>query len=716
MSVIQKIRDKYARWAVIAIALALLGFILMDAFAGKTGMGSSGPGNTIGKVNGVSIDRQEFELKNQALEYQYASQGYQVGEELRQQIMQQNWENEVSDIILTAEYEKLGLTVTEKEVRDILYGANPPEDIRRSFTDANGNFNAVEAEKAVKQAMKNPAQKENVERRIEELKKQRLMTKYMSLLTNTVYFPKWFLEKRNADNALLAKASYFSVPYDLVSDSTVKVSDDEIRKYINDHKDQFEQKEETRTIQYVLFSAAPSAADSAAARTEAENAKAGFAAAADPAGFARMQGSNTPFFDAYVSGNAIQIAQKDSILALPKGGVFGPYLDAGSYTLARMIDSKNLPDSVKSRHILLGTVNPQTGQPLYPDSIAKVKADSIALAIKNGASFDSLHAKYSTEPGDQKGVMTISSTQLQSQFAKEYTQFVLFDGKPGDKKVVKTDFGWHYIEVMEHQNVSPHYKVAYLYKQVTPGAETDQNAVNMANQLVGESRDPQSFNAYYEKNLKGRGIVKSIAQNLTPMSFSVNGLQGNARRFIKSVFDADANDVVGPERVGENYVVAVVSEVNKPGLLSVSAARPSVEPLLKKEKKGEQIIKNIGQVSSLEQTAAKMNQQVLTLDSLRFEGDRMLGFEPKVLGAIFNPANKGKVVPQGIAGNQGVYVVRVDNIATTPVEAASIEDQRKMLEMQVKQGLMSQIQQGYNPIVEILKRSSNIKDKRSEFY
>ena len=717
MSVIQKIRDKYARWAAIAIGLAILGFILMDAFSNRTGF-AGGPSSTIGKVNGTAIDRVEFEQKTQEMENQYRNQGYQGGEEMTQQVRQQIWDQEVSDILLASEYEKLGLTVTEKELRDILYGANPPQEIRNSFVDDKGNFNAVAAEQAVKQAMKDPIQKAGIERLFEQLKNQRLMGKYMSMITNTVYFPKWFLEKRNVDNSLAAKAAYFSVPYDMVADSTVKVTDDEIRKYLNDHKDQFEQKEESRTVEYVLFSAAPSKADTAAALAQAEAAKPQFTAAPDPIAFARQQGSNPGFFDAFLSRDAIQIAQKDSFLNLPKGGVYGPYLDGSAYVLARMLDSRMLPDSVKSRHILIPVNNPRTGQPMMSDSAAKAKADSIALAIRNGANFDSVHAKYDVEQNGQKGVMTMPSSVLQNeqQFAKEYGQFVLLEGKPGDKKVLKTSFGWHYIEIMDHINVKPHYKIAYLYKQITTSDETDQNAHNMANLFVGESRDAASFNSYYEKNLKPKGLVKSISPDITPMSYSINGVQGNARRFVKQVYEADKNDVIGPEKIGDNYVVAVVTDVVKPGLASVAMARTYIEPLLKNRKKAEQIAKNIGQVTSLEAAAAKMNQTVQALDSIRFEGDRILGFEPRVVGAIFNPANKGKVVSEALAGTQGVYVVRVDNVFTVPVEAASIDEQRNMMEMQVKQGLMSQLQQGRNPIVETLKRVANIKDNRAEFY
>jgi len=722
MSVIQDIRDKYARISVIIIAVALLGFILMDAFAGKTGLFSNRQSNSLGKVNGKTIDRTEFEKNVLAVERQ--QQG-QVDEATREQIRTGLWDQAVNDIIMNEEYEKLGLTVTDKEIRDVLFGSNPPQNIRQQFSDEKGNYNAAAARKYFDDARKDPIQREQIDKYFEYLKRQRLMSKYMTLMTNSVYFPKWLLEKRNVDNSLIAKISYVTVPYSSIPDSTIKVTDDEIRDFMKDHKEQFEQKVEKRSISYVQFSAAPSAADSAETRDALNKLKPSFASASDPAIFFSQQESNIPYFNAYLSKTAIQVPAKDSILVLPKGAVYGPYLDVnqnantGLYVLAKMIDSKILPDSVKCRHILLGTMDRQ-GRPLMPDSIAKVKADSIAAAIKNGASFDLLDSLYSTDDAakQDKGVMTFSSTDIQGEgFAKEFGQFILFDGKPGDKKVVKTQFGWHYIEILEHKNVQPHYKIAYLARRILTSSNTETTALNQANLFAGDSRDLESFNSNYEKNLRPKGIARLNATDITPMDNSFQGSTVSSRQFVKKVFDADKGDVIGPEKIGDNYIVAIVTEVNKPGLPSVNSARSYVEPIIRNRKKADQIIKKIGQVSSLEQTASKLGQQVQTIDSLRFGGGSNLGYEPKVTGAAFNPAVKGKVIQQPIEGTSGVYVVRVDNTSTTPVESANIQEQQKMYEMRVKQDIMNQMQQqNKNPIVESLKNAANVKDNRAKFY
>jgi peptidyl-prolyl cis-trans isomerase D len=716
MSVIQKIRDKYARWAVVAIALSLVGFIMMDAFAGKGSMFNSGRSNTLGKVNGKSINYSDFEKQMQIL-------GAGAPEEQRAGLIQNLWDFDVNNIIVGDEAEKLGLTVTDKEMRDVLYGSNPPQFLAQIFTDrTSGKFDAITAQQQVNQVLKkgSPGQQDYdyITTNIDLAKQQKLSAKYMNLLTNSLYFPKWYLEKRNVDNSLLAKMSFVMVPFASIPDSTIKISDSEIKDFLKKHEDDYKREKETRSIEYVLFSTAPSASDSAAVRSDIEKLKPEFAAATDAAAFIR-QNSNIPFDNAYHGKSAIQVPAKDSIFATAVGGVYGPYLDGGNYMLAKVVDVKSLPDSVKCRHILLGTVDPQTGQAIMPDSIAHAKADSIAGAIRNGASFDLLDSLYSTDQvaKQDKGVMTFSSTDIQSQnFAKEFGQFILFDGRPGDKKVVKTQFGWHYIEIMDFINVEPHYKVAYLAKPITPSQETDNQAHNLAAMFAGDSRDYKSFNDNFEKSLKPKGYVKQVAPDLDEMQFNLMGVNGSARQFIKKVFETDKGDIIGPEMLPESYVVAVVTDVTKPGLPGVASVRSMVEPLLRNKKKGETIVKNIGQVSSLEQVASKTGQTVQTADSLRFNGGSAFGYEPKVLGAVFNPANNGKLVTQPLVGTNGVYVIKVEGQSTTPVETANIDEQRKQLEMQMRQQLMQQMQYGMNPVLDPLKKTAKIKDYRSKFY
>src|SRR6478672_5099866 len=135
MSVIQSIRDRYARIAVIAIAVALLGFILMDAFTGRSRLFGGGQNTTIGTVNGQDIEYADFARKVKAQEDQAQQQGYQMTDATRQQVIESVWNGEVDQAILKDEFDELGLTVGKKELNEVLFGANPPQDLKQAFTD-----------------------------------------------------------------------------------------------------------------------------------------------------------------------------------------------------------------------------------------------------------------------------------------------------------------------------------------------------------------------------------------------------------------------------------------------------------------------------------------------------------------------------------------------------------------------------------------------------
>jgi peptidyl-prolyl cis-trans isomerase D len=723
MSVIQKIRDKYARWAVIAIALSLLGFIMMDAFAGRGSLFGH-RSTTVGKINGKTLDYQDFARKVDIAEKMQKDQGYDVGESGRQQIIQSVWDQEVNDVILAKQYDELGLSVSEKELRDILFGANPPQDLKQRFSDPKtGVYNGVQAQQFINQIKKQGTQqdKDQLNQYLESLEKDRLMTKYTSLLANSLYFPKWLLEKRNVDNSLIAKVSFVSVPYATISDSTVKVSDQEIQDYINKHKKDFEQKDETRSISYVTFSAAPNGGDSAAAKNAVLALKPQFDTVTNYEAFT-AKNSTMPFYNGFISKNAIQQPNKDSILSAPVGVVYGPYLDAGqqpAYVLSKIIAERQIPDTVKIRHILIATHQQGQGgesMQIRDDSTAKHLIDSIQNLHKTGTSFDTLVAKFSEDPGS-KSTGGVYDNVTTGRMVPTFNDFI-FTHKPGETGVVKTDYGYHYIEILSQKGSSTGYKIAYVSKPIIASQETEDNAQNAASLFAGDSRDEKSFNENWEKNLKTKGVNKLSAQDIRPLDFSIQGLNGTSRKFVKDIFEADKGDVVGPERIGDNYVVAVVTETNAAGVASVSRVRPAVEPLLRNKKKAEQIKKKIGQVTTLEQVASKTSQQIQSVDSLHLSGaNNMLGYEPKVLGASFNPANKGKVVQEPIAGQAGVYVIRVDNTSTMPVAVANIEEQRKMLEEQTRQRMMQQMQYGGgNPFVEPLKKAATIKDYRAKFF
>jgi len=740
MSIIQTIRDKGARVAVILIALSLVGFILMDAFTGRSRLFSSGNSSTLGRVNGKTIDQKDFAKK---LEMQ--EQGKQLDEAGRQQLQQQVWNQEVDQLLLKEEFDKLGITVGKKERTDMLYGPEPHQLAKQYLSDPNTNgYDVNRVQQIISQIRKgkDETQKQQLNQLLDAMEFDRLTEKYKNLIAGSIHFPKWILEKQNIDNSLMAKISFVNIPYNIVSDSAkeVAVTDKEIAEYIQKNKDKYKVEEESRVIEYVLFSASPSPADSAAAFKQVQDLKTAFTTTdtANIETFLTRNGSVLPYYDAYIGKSQIQIVARDSIFNLPKNQVYGPYLDVnsqtrtGNYVLAKMIDSKNLADSVYCRHILMKT----SGDGALPDSVAEKRIDSVIAAINKGANFVTVMKQVSMDAAansqDSTGLMKFSSQEIQDKerFDQDFGKYILFEGTKGQRKKVKTKFGYHYIEIADQKNIEPHYKIAYIGKRIDASDETDQAAENAAMQFLGESQGQKGFEENFDKNLRPKGLQKYFSSPLGAHSYEINGV-GVSRQLVKKIFDADKGDVL-QERIGDNYVVAVIAEVNKEGTMGVAQARPGVERVLRNKKKAEAIKKKIGNITTLEGVAKTIQQQlhlrdtikIVSLDSVRFasQSSAPLSFEYKVLGASFNPANNGKVVNELLESRyNSAYVIRVDNITATPVENADINGQRKSLEMRGRMGILfsSQFgvynQQQYDP-AGVLKKAAKIKDNRSKFY
>ncbi|HEV2833192.1 MAG TPA: peptidyl-prolyl cis-trans isomerase, partial [Hanamia sp.] len=502
-----------------------------------------------------------------------------------------------------------------------------------------------------------------------------------------------------------------AVPYSVISDSAVKVSDKEIENYLDKNELKYKQ-EAGRMISYVTFSAAANAQDSARIRQTLIDLKPQFVADSNAKLFMGKNSSAIPFFDGYTPQSKLQIPFKDSVIALPNGGVFGPYEDANNYVLAKKISTKILPDSITARHILIGTIDPQTQQPLIADSTAKRLADSIATAIAGGADFDLLEQKYSTDQAakKEKGVMTFDLVTIQGEgFAKEFGDFLLNE-KGETKKVVKTQFGYHYIEILDKKGLQPAYKIAYLAREIAPSDETINAANTAAIKLAGNARNVKAFNEYISKNgLNKVDVPNPVKEN----DFQLGGLQ-DARSIVKWAFEAKEGEVSEPFTVKDDFIVAVVDRRIKEGVPDVVTARPLVEPIIRNLKKADEIKKKLNNPTTLEAAAKVYNLQVLNTgadSTLTFQAQIIngVGNEPRVAGAAFNKAYQTKVSPP-IAGNTGVFVIKVNSVATKAPLSPEMLEQQKMSE--INRQIQSALGQSFNA----LKKIAKIEDDRSKFF
>ena len=709
MQIIQTIRDKGAAIIIVVIALSLIGFILMDSQQGGGSIFTSSS-TSVGKVNGEGVEVNEFNQRVNFAQTQEEQSGQRVSGVRTYQLRDQMWNQIVAEKVFYSEAEKLGIELTPKELSTILLSNDPSNPFmqEQSLLDANGQLDIAKAQKAITEDIKKAKgeQRMVVDNQIlNPLKLSTAVAKYSGLLNASAYYPSWMQKKDSKEETEFATISYVSVPYSDISDSAVAVTDEDVNVYVKKNKELFKQ-EEGRMVSYVSFSQLPSREDSNRARVLVEDLRNSFAADTNAKTFIARNASSIEFQDKFQAKSKFAFTDIDSIVAAPQGTVYGPFVDGQNFVLAKVLGSKQLPDSAKVRHILIQTYDPQTKQQMMPDSTAKVLADSVLAAVKSGADFTALAAKYSGDASSKVngGNMDMFAAGAMVPEFDEYS----FNQPVGSKGVVRTVFGYHVIDVLSQKDPKPAYKIAFLGKEVMPGDATINNASLQATKASAE-KNAKNLSAFAAKN--GYSVTK-VPTIVKENDFSIGSLQ-DARSLVRWAFEADAGDVSEVFNIGDQFVVATVDNVYKEGLQDASTARSGSEAIIRKEKKAELIIKKIGNASTLEAVATAYNKQVaqvgqdssLTMVSQIING---LGVEPMVIGASFNNDYKSKPSP-AFAGTNGVYIVKINSIQSKPAAAPELAAQQAASKIIA-------LRNETNNWYEGLKKLADISDKRSKHF
>jgi len=684
MSIIQHLRERSAWIITVAIAIALLTFVIQEGLNRNTMAGSD---TELGEANGKVIDRLDFEEKFKRVEDRYSQMGYNLDDAMRIQQKNALWNDYVDDALLEDAYKELGFEITDKEIGDMLYGPNPPQDFRQRFTDPNTQqFDPNLAYQTV-QKIKN--QKNSADYRmffgeyIPALVKARLREKYEAMMSQGAYAPKWMIEKMSAENSQAASISYINASYLTVPDSSVKVSDEEIKEYVSKNKSAFKQ-EKSASVSYVYFNGSASAADSARVLQSLTSVKDSFLRTSDVSSFILYSNSQISYYDSYISKKEIKTAFIDSIINNGTGSIYGPYIDGGNYVMARVVGTRNVPDTVKVRHILIATrqQDPNSGQTIVvrSEDDAKKLADSIELAVKSGSVFDTLCARFSDDGnrytgGIYEGIAT-------GRMVAPFNDFI-FTNLPGSKGVVKTEFGYHYVEVLSHKGSSPGYKIAYVSRPILTSDETVNGAMGLANQFAGESRTAKQL----EENAAKKKYNVLTAAEIKPLDAYITGINGNCREIVRWIFnDAEKSEVSErPFTVGTSFVVPVVTAQYEEGTMDAEKARPLCEFKIRQQKKAKAIASKAANAKSLEEAAALFGTQVFRADSISFGVPQIpnVGFEPKVVGAAFNKENQSRM-SAAITGESGVFFIKTENLVALPNPNLDVSGQQNVQKQQIK--------------------------------
>jgi peptidyl-prolyl cis-trans isomerase D len=345
------------------------------------------------------------------------------------------------------------------------------------------------------------------------------------------------------------------------------------------------------------------------------------------------------------------------------------------------------------------------------DKEAKDRADSIALAIKSGSNFDSLCLKFSDDGTKDKG--GVYDSVVSGYMVAPFNDFI-FTNPVGAKGVVKTEFGYHYVEVLSQTGSATGYKIAYLSKPILTSDETDNIAKGLAAQFAGESRNKAQF----EENAKKKGLSVFNSAEIRPLDAMIRGvgIEGNSREMVRWIFnEAKTGEVAEqPFAINNNkftvYVVPVLTHLYEEGTMSVDRARPNSEFKIRQQKKAKQIADKIGGASTLDAIGKIFNQPVNRADSVSFGNPQIanVGFEPRVSGAAFNKNNQSRVSPV-ITGELGAFIIKTEKVGAVPNTGMDLKAQQTALQQQMRMTVQ-------RSMVESLKKAAKIKDDRYKYF
>jgi peptidyl-prolyl cis-trans isomerase D len=700
MTLLTKIRNRSGLLVTI-IAIALLIFILESALESRKGLSASDR-SKIAVINGKDVSIEEFQSKLDQAETNQKSQSQKttIDENTRENLRSQVWNQVMLEYIVKPRYEKIGVAVSEDELFDMVQGKDPHPQIKQAFTDQKTNqFNPANVINFLKNMEKDETG-DTKNRWIvfeQAIKEERVSQKYTAMVKKGLYVTKAEAKRNYIGTSRTANIQYVAKKYSEIPDSTITVSEDDLKKYYNENKNKYKQKETVRGIDYIEYNVIPSGEDRKLLAETLDKLKAEFSTAEVDSDFVN-QNSDSRFVEKYIGANA-GFMFFDSLSRSALGTVVGPYPEGNVFKIAKLSGSKMLPDSVKARHILISIENGDSKK-------AKDRADSLKTAIKGGKKFDELAKVFSKDPGSGAKGGDLGWFK-EGMMVKPFND-ACFEGKKGELQIVESQFGVHLIEVMDKGKESRRILISTVERTSAPSSTTYQFYYGKASEFAGKNNNKDLF----EKAAKEQGLNKRSAESLRETERNFNGIE-NARDVVRWAYGAKKDEVSPVFQIGDRYLVAILTKIKEKGTLPLEEVKEQVELEAKKQKKAEKFMAefeaNMKSASTIDQLAQKMNLQLETANNQSFINGVLgnYGREAVIVGAAFG--SKAKVLSKPSKGDNAVFVY----IVTDFTEAQASADNYKSNAANVSNSVRQRVDY---EIFEALKDKAEIEDRRATFF
>ncbi len=665
MAVLGKIRS-HGVTLIIIIGIGLFAFIAEEAFR-SCESSRNNQRQQVGEVLGESINYEEFaKLVDEASDAMKLMGQDNLNDDQLSQLRDQVWQNYVQYKLIENECDKLGLTVTDGEMQNVLNEGTNQMLLSTPFVNRQtGRFDANQLKQFLAQYNQaktaNPQMAEQYEtiykywNYVEKsLRQQLLIQKYNGLLahcflSNPVEAKMSFKEENEESQIQLA-----SYPYSSIADSKIKISESDLKSKYNDLKPRFQQVIESRDIKYIDVQISASAADRAALLKQFRGYAKDLSAAEDPTDVVRKSTSTVPYLGIPVGKEALPTDLAGLVDSMSVGQTIGPKESKqdNSLNIVKLVAKQQLPDSVQFRAIQVGGTSADD---------AHQRADSIYKALSAGADFATIAKKYGQEGSEQW--LTTRQYEYTNTMDKDTKSYLnsLMTAAPKELKNVVLTQGNIIFEVLDRRNMVDKYTAAIIKRTIDYSKETRSSIYNKFSSFVSANQTPELI----AKNAAKNGYRLEEAKDITTTQHNLVGVH-STRDAMKWLFDAKAGEVSPMYECGnngDNLLLVICEKIHPVGYRGLDD--PQVRDLVKAEvmrdKKAELLISKAKGVKSI--AAAKAKGAVISnVGQVTFAAPVFVqstgGSEPALSGAVY-ATKQGAFSSHPVKGQAGVYQFQV---------------------------------------------------------
>ena len=683
----------------VIIGVALLAFIVGDFLnSGHTfyAMNQS----KVAVVNGTNIGVEEFQervkVRTDELQQMYAQRGMSLPDGYASRINQEVYDQMVNEILLNEELDELGIVVSKEELADLLTGDNISPQVRQYFTNPQtGEFDR-QALLNFMQVILDPEahgyntpellaqiepQRQMWLRLEKQVKEDRAIQKFANLLNRAIMPNKLDLENSFEEGKTSANIAYALQPYTTIADSTIAISDSELKAEYNRVKD-FYKMPEHRSIKYITLNIVPSEADYAKAKEKVEMNQSIFATTDDVAAFV-ANNSDEAYDDCFVAVSSMPEKMKKFAETAAVNASSPLEFENDTYTMYRLMDTKVAPDSIKVR---LLSFQPRSTQ-----------IDSVLNVLNNGGSFAELSPKFN---GNDEVWLT---ENMAPTVGRPFISKVFSESGNGYFKAESLG-GEHIVQILSRTAPVKKAKVAAYVVAVNPSTETHTALYNQLSSYSAANNTAEKFSAA----AKDAGYTVN-SYDCSTEDYSLPGIN-DARQAIRWAFNADKGEVSEIFTLDNSFVVAALDNIVKEGYAPLDQVKDALAIQVRNDKKAEKIIADLKakNINTLAGYAEAMKAQVDSAKFISFSTPSIagVGYEP-VLSALAPTAENGKLVGP-VKGVRGVYVFTVTDKTVSQQPFDEQTEARK-------------IQQNYSYLInsrlmEVLRDKADIKNTMIRFF